>query len=157
MKKIMAVCMLFVLTPLLFGQQNDEPVYVIYNDMIIFAIEYAKNTISKNDLKKIEPYLRNGRLYFASSAWPLAAGNLSPGFKFEIGEQFKDIPAFMKLKPPGPYTAVYSGGQKDKMDPSSPVFIAGFAEKGKITATRVFSFSDTTALQQWAATVKIAK
>ena len=121
--------------------QNSDPVYV--NGLFLsncFA-EFAVNGPDKDSIKYIEPYVKNGRVYFYTTAFPLSSGNLTPGFEFNLDVQNRDNP---RIK------AVYRGNQNDEIPASyksRDMVVIGYAERGSIIVTRVFlKFSEA---QEW--------
>jgi hypothetical protein len=146
MKKIFLLSALFSLAPLIFAQQDGEPVY-IDDPFSEFFGAYSDNTISQAELKKLDPYIRGGRLYFASKAGAVMVGSMDYGYEFILGTNVKQ------------YKGIYIGAKKYYSTTQSQLYlfaVLGFAEKGKIFITHAFRFpDDAEALAQWKQTGKI--
>jgi hypothetical protein len=142
MKKMLILMVLLDCAVLAFSQQN-KPVYV--NDLFfagVYACEFAENGVADEAMKAVEPFVKNGRLYFLSAGLPVTSGNLRPAFKFILSDNHK-------------IQGEYNGRQTDYVNSTDAVAVAGFAEKGKIIITNVFL--DAESLEKWADTVKLAE
>jgi hypothetical protein len=130
-------------TALAFSQQADEPVYVNIWFLGDFVCEYAENGISSEDMKSLQPFLqKDQKLYFVCFGLPLKTGNLRSGFELVLAEGRNVL-------------GIYRGTQRDYVNSTDPVIIAGFAEPRKITITQVFL--DEESFEKWTETVKFAE
>ncbi|MDR1525947.1 MAG: hypothetical protein LBS79_11955 [Tannerella sp.] len=131
---------------LAFSQQNQEPVYVGLDGVVV--CEFAENGTKNAGMEILDPFIQNGKLYFITTAFPIEGGNLKPGFEFILSDE-------RQIK------AVYSGQQTVFVSPRfSPYFpenlwVAGFSENGTITITNVFL--NEASLKRWLVTVKLAE
>ena len=146
MKKMLILMILFDCAVLALSQQNQEPVYVGTEGPSVS--EFAENGTELEEMKYLEPYIQNGKLYFICIALPVNSGNLKPGFEFILSDTHKT-------------KGIYGGSQTNFIpSKSSPYYtkdlwVAGFAETGIITVTDVFL--NEQALKKWLVTVKLAE
>jgi hypothetical protein len=126
-----------------FSQQSQEPVYT-YGPFWYggFVCEFAENGTRNEEMEDYEPFVQNGKLYFIAIAQPKSNGKLRDGFEFILSEDYRT-------------SGVYKGRQTNQVNSADTVFVAGFAEKGKITITNIFP--DDESLEKWADTVKLAE
>ena len=133
MKKIL-FCLLaasiLVLSPISLVAQRSEPVYFIN----LFAgpniCEFAVDGPRRELIREVEPFVQNGRLYFACAALPISNGNLRSGFEFNLDWE-QDA---LRIK------ALYQGQPRGSLPPevAIEVNVAGYAERGSIIITHVF-------------------
>ena len=140
MKKISAVLVCAGLTAA-FAQQPAEPVYVNGPIARFFACEFAENGAKDPMMKDYEQYITNNRFYFLSIGSPVKNGKLAQGTEF-------------LLSPNHTIRGEYRGNQTNFVDSDIGFWVAGYAEKGKVVITHVFS--DWDAAETWSKTVKLA-
>ena len=134
MKKILffllAVSILTV-TPLSLEAQRNEPVYIISLIAGPYICEFAVNGARRELIREVESFIQNGRIYFACAALPINTGNLRAGFEFNLDWEH-DIPRIR---------AIYQGQSRGPLPPevAIEVNVAGYAERGSIIITHVFS------------------
>jgi hypothetical protein len=142
MRKIVVLFLLSTCVTLAFSQQNNEPVYLsCYAD---YLCEFAETGYT---IKEVMPYVKNGRLYFTSSAFPPENGHIRTGTNLIISDTDKSA-----------ISGVYIGSGTYSVDPGIPVLIAGIAESNKITITHIFTDWETgwNSFSKWAETINIA-
>jgi len=140
------VVFLLIQGPLFLEAQQNEPVYL--NNPIIgpYISEFAINSPNKELIQELEPYIRNGRLYFCGIGLPLSTGNLKPDFEFNL-DFYENTP---RIK------ALYRGSSRKMIteEAKSGILVAGYAERGSIIITQAF-FSEEEA-SKWAQTIRFA-
>ncbi|MDR1909486.1 MAG: hypothetical protein LBQ35_06190 [Spirochaetaceae bacterium] len=142
MKKALFLSALLCCGAALFAQQDNEPVYVNHFLVGPYVCEFAENGMENEEMKELEPFIRNGRLYFLSPALPAEDGNLRPGVQFI-------------LSPEHTVFGVYQGRQTEYVSSDTGhLFVAGFAEAGRIIVTHVFP--DNESLENWVQTARLA-
>ena len=142
MKKITAVLVCAGLAAA-FAQQPAEPEPVYVNGIFIgaYACEFAENGAKDPEIKELEPFIKNGRLYFLGVGQPISKGNLKTGFEFLLSESHK-------------IHGIYNGKQTDAINSTEWFGVAGYAEKGKVVITHFFF--DEAAIDTWSKNVKLA-
>ncbi|MDR1909487.1 MAG: hypothetical protein LBQ35_06195 [Spirochaetaceae bacterium] len=136
MKKTLFLSALLCCAAALFAQQNNEPVYVAgaYGD---YLHEFSQTGTT---LESIMPHVRNGRLYFTSVGLAIHNGSLVSGDSIML---------------PGSQAvfATYQGNRINNIDTETPLFVAGFAETGKIVLTHIFTDYETA--DRWTQTLRL--
>jgi hypothetical protein len=142
MKKLIFLLVLCSGVSPLWSQQGNEPVYVNIWFLGDYICEYATNGAKDEDIKSLESFITNGRMYFVCKGMAVTDGYLKTGSKIIISENYK-------------ITGIYQGIQKDHVNSTDIFVVSGFAEPGKITITNIFL--DDQSYGKWADTVKFAE
>jgi hypothetical protein len=119
------------------SKSNNDVTYLAHWVIGPYICAYAEKGIFE-EIKSLEPYLKNKKIYFITYGYPLNVGNLQKGFEFQLAAEYE-------------ITGKYSGKQTDAVE--GKVIVAGFAEVGKITITNVFFDEDS--LEKWVTTNNI--
>jgi hypothetical protein len=137
------------------AQQDNEPAYVALLDAAsggFIVCEFAENGTKTAGMEILEPFLQDGKLYFAC----IAVATKSDWLKSGLGPGLRPGLVFT-LSDASQIKAVYQGPQNlDITPPNYPegLWVAGFSESDSITITNVFASEQR--FKRWLATVKLA-
>ena len=130
----------FVINPL---YVNDVAPYIFVGPMVVeYAIDGDEETV-----RLLEPFAANGILHFVGRALPVSRGTFGHVFEFDL-DFLEDEPRILAQ-----FHGIL-GGHFTADHFVYGILVAGFAQRGRITITRVF-FTDEAA-DRWLDTVRLA-
>ena len=152
MKKIV-ICLhilIFLLPAVYSEEQREDPIYIhdIPNVLYVgpLVCEFATDG-NVNMIRIVEPYIYNGKLFFAGLAFPVSPGNLGPNFEFNL-DFLEDNPRILGM---------YNGSIRENITNEhveNGLFVAGYAQPGSIIIDHIFF--DMESADRWANTVRLA-
>jgi len=149
MKKVICAVVVSFCVVFAFAQSSQNPVY--WNGLVgTNVVEFAANGANKDLIAELEPYIVSGRVYFLCFALPLSTGNLRSEFEFNLDMNYESGEFMQKPR----VIAFYRGSQRDTISEGQTFSAAGYAERGRIVITHVFTNYET--LEEWANNVKLA-